>query len=66
MKTDTGREEPEAARPHSPEHQGAVEGDRPTDRPQHGNPNVDAHGRPISKAAIAQDVIGANVDETQG
>ena len=66
MRTDTNREATGVARPHSDEHQGAVEGDRPTDRPQHGNPNVDSHGQPISKEAVAQDVIGANADETQG
>jgi hypothetical protein len=52
----------------SDEHIGAVEGDRPTD-PQQGNPNapaLDADGLPNDPDAIAQDVIGANLDETEG
>ena len=48
---------------------GAVEGDRPTDR-QQSNKNaagaLDADGLPKNKVAIAEDVIGANADETQG
>jgi hypothetical protein len=48
---------------------GAVEGDRPTDT-QHSNPNapaaLDSNGLPKDKVAIAEDVIGANVDQTQG
>lgn len=47
---------------------GAVEGDRPTDK-QHYNPNgtgLDENGLPKDRIAIAEDVIGANVDETQG
>jgi hypothetical protein len=53
----------------SDEHIGAVEGDRPTDHPQQGNPNapaLDADGLPNDPDAIAQDVIGANIDETEG
>jgi hypothetical protein len=53
----------------SDEHIGAVEGDRPSDWPQQGNPNapaLDEEGLPADPAAIAQDVIGANVDETEG
>ena len=53
----------------SDEHIGAVEGDRPSDQPQQGNPNapaLDDEGLPNDPAAIAQDVIGANVDETEG
>ena len=49
----------------SDEHMGAVEGDKATD-PQKGNPNVDDHGKPKDKVAICEDVIGANVDGTQG
>jgi len=52
----------------SDEHIGAVEGDRPTD-PQQGNPNapgLDDEGLPNDPDAIAQDVIGANIDETEG
>jgi hypothetical protein len=51
------------------EHEGAVEGDRPTDRPNQGNPNapaLDEQGLPKDRDKIAQDVIGANIDETQG
>lgn len=47
---------------------GAVEGDRPTDR-QQGNPHgdgLDDDGLPDDATAIAEDVIGANLDETQG
>lgn len=53
----------------SDEHIGAVEGDRPSDSPQQGNPNapaLDDEGLPDDPAAIAQDVIGANIDETEG
>jgi hypothetical protein len=49
-------------------HEGAVEGDRPTDRAQ-GNANapaLDEQGLPEDCDKIAEDVIGANVDETQG
>ena len=51
------------------EHIGAVEGDRPTDRPNQGNPNapgVDDQGRPNDPVGTAQDRIGANLDETGG
>ena len=51
------------------EHVGAVEGDRPTDRPQQGNENapaLDDQGLPNDEVKIAQDVIGANLDETEG
>jgi hypothetical protein len=48
---------------------GAVEGDRPTDE-QQGNENakgaLDSNGMPRNKVAIAEDVIGANVDDSQG
>ena len=58
---------PEA--PDQDQAKGAVEGDRPTDR-QQSNKNaagaLDANGLPRDKVAIAEDVIGANVDETQG
>ena len=53
----------------SDEHIGAVEGDRPSDTPQQGNPTapaLDAEGLPNDPDAIAQDVIGANIDETEG
>lgn len=47
---------------------GAVEGDRPTDK-QHFNENATAlgeDGMPKDRIAIAEDVIGANADQTQG
>ena len=47
---------------------GAVEGDRPTDT-QHFNQNapaLDENGLPKDRLAIAEDVIGANEDQTQG
>jgi hypothetical protein len=51
------------------ESKGAVEGDRPTDK-QQGNENADtplgADGKPVDRIAIAEDVIGANADNTQG
>jgi hypothetical protein len=50
-------------------HKGAVEGDRPTDPEQHFNPNaqaLDESGLPADRDLVAQDTIGANVDETQG
>jgi len=49
-------------------HKGALEGDRPNDE-QQGNPNGDGlneDGLPNDEQAITEDVIGANVDETQG
>lgn len=56
------------AAPDSDEHIGAVEGDRPTD-PQRGNPNagaLDDEGMPKDTVAICEDVLGANVDGTEG
>ncbi len=50
------------------QHEGAVEGDRPTDQ-QNGNANapaLDEQGLPADEDKIAEDVIGANSDETQG
>jgi hypothetical protein len=51
------------------QYKGAVEDDRPTDD-QNSNPNapaaLDSNGLPRDPVAIAQDVIGANEDETQG
>lgn len=58
----------DTARPADDEHMGAVEGDRPTDQ-QHGNenaPGLDEQGRPNDPVAICEDVLGANVDESQG
>jgi hypothetical protein len=53
------------------EHEGAVEGDKPTDRPQQGNENaqhLDDEGLPTEKDKdkIAEDRLGANMDDTQG
>ena len=51
------------------EHVGAVEGDKPSDRPQQGNDNapaLDDQGLPNDPDKIAQDVIGANLDKTAG
>ncbi|HET7220855.1 MAG TPA: hypothetical protein VFJ02_22535 [Vicinamibacterales bacterium] len=48
---------------------GAVEGDRPEDRPQQGNPHgpaLDDKGLPKDTTAICEDVIGANVDGSEG
>jgi hypothetical protein len=50
------------------QNKGAVEGDRPTDK-QQGNENATAlgeDGMPKDRIAIAEDVIGANADNTQG
>jgi hypothetical protein len=49
----------------SDEHMGAVEGDKATD-PQEGNANVDERGNPKDDVAICEDVLGANVDGTEG
>jgi hypothetical protein len=49
-------------------HKGAIEGDHPAD-PGHGNQNapaLDENGMPDDPKAITEDVVGANVDETQG
>jgi hypothetical protein len=46
-------------------HKGAIEGDRPDDE-QHGNPNapsLDSEGLPGDTVPIAEDRIGANVDD---
>jgi hypothetical protein len=51
------------------EHEGAVEGDRPTDRPQQGNENapaLDEQGLPNDCDKVDEDRLGANLDETQG
>ncbi len=49
-------------------HIGAVEGDRPSDV-QQGNPHgdgLDDEGLPNDPVATCEDVIGANVDGTEG
>jgi hypothetical protein len=46
-------------------HKGAKEEDRPgPERPAH--PGLDENGLPNDPTAIAQDVLGANEDESQG
>ena len=62
--------EPVLPKPTDPdENKGDMEGDRPTDI-QQGNENADqplgADGKPVDRIAIAEDVIGANADQTQG
>jgi hypothetical protein len=60
---------PPEASPDGNAHIGAVEGDRPTDRPNQGNeraPGIDAEGLPNDPVGTAQDRIGANLDETEG
>jgi hypothetical protein len=55
-------------RPDADQYKGAVEGDRPTDQ-QHYNQNgdgLDENGLPNDEVAIAEDVIGANVDGSEG
>jgi hypothetical protein len=50
-------------------HKGAVEGDRPDDVPQSGNPHGDGvndDGLPDDPIATAEDQIGANEDGSQG
>jgi hypothetical protein len=51
-----------------PEHEGAVEGDRPEDD-QQGNANapaLNADGLPDDCDKVDEDRLGANMDETQG
>ena len=48
---------------------GAVEGTRPDEKPQQGNAHgsgLNEEGLPDDRTAICEDVIGANVDESQG
>ena len=55
-------------RPDPDRDKGAVEGDRPTDK-QHYNRNAPAlneEGLPADGVKIAEDVIGANVDGSEG
>ena len=54
---------------HEDEHLGAVEGDKPSDTPNQGNPNgsgIDKDGMPNDPVSTAEDRIGANLDETEG
>ena len=53
----------------SDQYKGAVEGDRPTDKQnsnEHAPTALDSNGLPKDQVAIAEDVIGANEDGTQG
>jgi hypothetical protein len=55
-------------RPDPDQDKGAVEGDRQTDK-QHYNrnaPALDDEGLPSDRVKIAEDVIGANVDGSEG
>jgi hypothetical protein len=57
------------AEPEAEDHLGAVEGDRPTDKPNQGNrnaPGVDDQGMPNDPVAICEDSIGANEDGAEG
>jgi hypothetical protein len=61
--------DPAKTHPDAEQHIGAVEGDRPTDSPNQGNrngPGIDENGLPNDPVATCEDVIGANVDETEG
>ena len=62
-------DKPMLPRPTDPDsNKGAVEGDRPTDT-QHYNrnaPALDDQGLPKNRRKIAEDVIGANVDGSEG
>ena len=63
-------DQPDLPTPTDPDQdKGAVEGDRPTDT-QQSNKNapgaLDGDGLPKNRVAIAEDVIGANADHTQG
>ena len=62
--------QPALPKPTDPDQdKGAVEGDHVTDK-QQGNRNaahaLDSDGMPKDRIAIAEDVIGANADQTQG
>ena len=62
-------DEKDPVTPEDDRHIGAVEGDRPTDRPNQGNenaPGVDSEGMPNDPVRQAQDRIGANLDESEG
>lgn len=60
---------PKSSQRDDEKHIGAVEGDRPTDCPNQGNPNapgVDDQGVPNNPVGTAEDRLGANLDETGG
>jgi hypothetical protein len=49
-------------------HKGAIEGDRPDDEEQQGNrnaPALDSEGLPAAGVPIAEDRIGANLDDAE-
>ena len=48
-------------------HKGAIEGDRPDNEPQsnQGAPALNRDGLPVDPIAIAEDRIGANVDDSE-
>jgi hypothetical protein len=49
------------------ERKGAIEGDKPGDGQANDNaPALDENGLPKDRVKIAEDVIGANEDETEG
>ena len=59
--------QPTPSQPDPDIHKGALEG--PPSDTAHGNPNAPAlneNGLPNDEVAIAEDVLGANEDETQG
>ncbi len=68
MKKPTPDQKPHPTHSISDEHLGAVEGSVAGDTPQ-GNrnaPALDDQGMPKNKVAIAEDVLGANNDGTEG
>ena len=65
--TDSTEPTTKAPEPHRDQdvHKGAVEDERTSAKEPH-PPALDENGLPRNKTAIAQDVVGANADETQG
>jgi hypothetical protein len=69
MHEDRDRKAEEARVSEAEAHLGAIEGDRPDDAEQQGNPNVpalDDEGLPRDETKVCEDVLGANVDRSQG
>ena len=69
MHEDRDRKAEEARVSESEAHLGAIEGDRPDDVEQQGNPNLpalDEQGLPRNETKVCEDVLGANVDRSQG
>jgi hypothetical protein len=53
---------------HTEDHMGAVEGDTPSDK-QQGNDHaaaIDDQGRAVDPLATCEDVLGANIDGSEG